>query len=359
MTSGDTTSSMPQERRVSPRISVQLNAVLLSTTPDPLQPPFRKVTLVSISIGGCAFTCDQQLEAGSDWLLRFDQNGVQTPDTAVHVLRSTRGEDGKWDVACVFSDIAALVNAANLTDEHIDLHVAVIRAEVPDAGPVHFDVVLKKPSTLESVTGVAIHADKELTITNSAMHCTLDVAGPLLAEHAMIVGGRLHMCTYGKIGTLGSPDHYLTLVVLGRTFSASLLLGAVPSMLAEPTAELAQRLKTIEQIRSAPSGKLSSSERENLTIAISEAREIERRINRIKASVRKIRDMDAKPASICLEVAKCIHPGVIVAFDDKIARIDETIKGPASIIIDADGHLAITTPEMVVPKPLVETKLAA
>jgi hypothetical protein len=359
MTTGDLPASPAQERRVSPRISIHLDVLLLCTAPDPMYPPFRKVTLKDLSIGGCTFACEQPLPLGTDWLLRFDQSNQEAADTAIRVVRVSPGPDGGWVIGCVFSDIAGLVNAAFLTDEQIAAHASAIHADTPHTPPVHFDAVFKRPSSVDSITALTIHAEKELSITSSATHCTLDIAGPLVASKASILGGRLHIRTTATIGTLGSSEHYLTLVVLGRSFTASLLLAAVPSMLQGPTAELAQRLKTIEHIRSAPSGKLTSAERENLTISISEAREIEKRISRIKANVRSIQDLETKPAAICLEVLQQIHPGVIIAFGDKIARIDQPIKGPATILIDAEGHLVFTTPEMVVPSRLPEAKAAA
>lgn len=130
-------------------------------------------------------------------------------------------------------------------------------------------------------------------------------------------------------------------------------------MLQGPTAELAARNRTIEACNSGTSGTLSAAERENLTIAISEARDIEKQIERINTNIRSIKNLDVKPAMIRLEITETLHPGVILTYGDQVVRIDQAVAGPLTIVIDADGRIAMMTPDTMAPKFFSTSNAAA
>lgn len=349
MSPGDGDTSHSQERRVSPRLAVQLPARLIATSPDPAMPPFVSVSVSELSIGGCQLITDRDLAVGSQWFLRFDEPGLEAAQTPVRVMRSASQEEGKWIIGCMLMDLATLVHAARLLDDEATPQAAASCQSERPSTLERFDIVFSGPSQVETVRGITLHANREFRIQHSASHCTIDVSGELAAPKASIVGGRVHIRNRATIGTLGSSEHFVTVVTLGRSYGAAMLLSTAPSMLNAPSVELAKRLKTIEELKSSP-GKMSSSERESLTIAISEARDIERQISRIKKNLRSIQELDAKPETIRMEIHNAMHPGVVLIHGEHVVRIDREYAGPFAVVIDSDGHIAMTNAESVVPK---------
>lgn len=350
MSLGVNDESDSQERRVSPRLVVQLGARLIAASPDPALPPFVSVCVAELSIGGCQLIADRDLAIGSQWFLRFDEQGLEAAQTPVRIVRTVNQGDGKWLLGCMLMDLATLVHAARLLDDGQTPQTVASSGSTESSTLQRFDVVFHDDSHVESIRGISLRANRELCIQNSAAHCVIDVYGALVAPNASIVGGRTHIRNRATIGNLGSTEHFVTVVTLGRSYGAAMLLSTAPSMLDAPNAELAKRLKTIEELKSAPGGKLSSAERESLTIAISEARDIERQISRIKKNLRSIQELDSKPENIRLDIQYSMHPGVVFIHGDQVVRIDREYAGPFGVIIDAYGHIAMTTVDSVVPK---------
>ena len=263
------------------------------------------VVVEDLSSTGARLRCPQSIEKGTVWRLWLGPGGSRLTSLPFFVHWEAGEEDGSWVCGVEFVVDPAVFSLCGI-EAGLPGPGSSRDNNLPTGEP-HVGVLHAQTLRAESLAYMNCHASGDVTLTKSAVHCSLDIEGGLRAPEASVVGGRVAAIRAVEVRELGDAEGTPTEVVLGSSARAEALLSLVPRELVK----IGDKLNSMQAEREMLRGleEPDHADRERLTEIEFEIAEVEAGRQTLESNESRLRAVVRKKAEYALTVHGTLHRG--------------------------------------------------